>query len=768
MATAISKDVAAWTKDWRRLQNQKHRFRGGVEARVIFALGMYYGEQFLTQARDTILTRPLNDDDKNKLFLIFNLMKRASRRKIGRLWAASGVNSFYASPDVNTPTAMDKATVVNSLIKGLNKKLRERRQHWTRLWWTVNAGVCLEHTPWVEDAVEEAIPQMDEAGQLLWRDHLNPDQNAVIPQSVVERFVESGQAPPERFSVVEQIQVVGDVGSEIISPLNFFIDSSVTSIDKLGPDQACYILQVKTVDWAKEVFGNDVEDDIPTGSGKDLGIVRTRLLDRGPSYAGLNLSDLMPAVQGSQGKDDPRMFLLATRYQPSCKDYPHGRRSLFVPGGGQPFDDGETDYGEIPLTDFHFGPPATSFWSEDFMTDLVPAQKFLNKRMSQLGEMANAQIYETLLVGDDLSRRDIPSDMPGVVEGGLDESGNPKVVALQHASPPTFFIESIRLVIELFQLMSASDLTDHPNYPGQFRGPMALPLLQEIIDSEDGPLYEHFAEQLATMHGQRVNRVKEFYPPVRTMHYTGERKKDEVLVFHTQDILRSGIDFTISVDPKSLMPEFSAMRESRLVERMQSPLAGLYVNRRTGRMDFSKVALELKFDLGEDVDRATQYRELAKHLIKKLWDAVPLPPDIPFPFWDHETILDELEAAMGTTEFTFDASPQVKQGFQQIYEKSRQYLAAIQDAQMKAVQGQMQQGLMAQVSQQVAAKVAADTVDQAMGQIQAQAAQAKAMPPVQALAQAMAANRQAQGPQQNRLAQGQPVRRGLPPTPARQ
>lgn len=735
--------------------------RGGVEARALLGLGMYFGEQFMQQARDTILTRPLNDDDKNKLFLVFNLIKKASKRKIGRLWAASGVNNFYATPDVKDPAAYDQADVVNKVRKGLDKKLSERRQHWTRLFWTVNCGVCVEHTPWVEDTAEEPIPSYDEqTGELLWRDAANPDPTATLPESAVKKMIMQGVAP-ERFSVLETLQLVGDVGSHIVTPFNFFIDSSTTTIDKLGPDQACYIVEVKTVDFIKETFGADVARQVQQSQGKDLGIVKTRLLDRGPSVAGLNVKDLIPAIQGSQGPDDPPMCLFATRYQPACQEYPHGRRSMFVPNSVV-LEDDANEYGELPLTDFHFGPPATSFWSDDYITDLVPPQKFLNKRMSQMGEAANAQIYETLLLGPGLSKTDIPSDMPGVVEDGLGEDGSPRVATLQRGQLPQFFVESIKLVIQLFQQMSAVDLTDHSQFPGQLRGPMALPLLQEIVDSEDGPLYEHIGEQLAKVHQQRINRVKQFYPAMRTMHYTGTTGKDEVLVFHTAQILRAGTEFSISVDPGSLMPEFSALREARIIERLSGPLAGLYLDKRTGKLDFSKVAMELKYQDDSVEDRATQYRTLAQHLIARLWQGQTLPDEVPYPFWDHSTVLDELESSMATTEF-LEASSRVKQNFIGFYERCRGFLAAIQDAQMQSVQSQMMQGTMAQVSQQTAAKVAAETVDQALGQMRAQAANAQQSPIAQQLTEAMSHVSQAQNGPPNRLVSGGPGRGPMPP-----
>lgn len=714
---ATHPDVATFTKDWKRLRQQKSRLKGGVEARMLTNLAMYFGEHYITQSRDTILSRPIDADDKNRLSLVFNLIKKATRRKIGRLWSAN--NEFKASPDIVDPAAFDKAVIINKLIKGLSHKLSERKQHWLRLWWLATTGVVIEHVPWIESEVSEPTPAYDpDTNQLLWRDAANPDPDAVLLQSIVEQMVRSG-ATPERFRVVEHLAMIGDVGSEIINGLQFFIDASVPSIAKLGPDQGCFIAQIKTIGWIRETFGSEAASAVQSGMGKDLGIVQTRLLDRGPTVANVNMRDLIPAIQGSQGPDDPPMCLFLTRYQPACSEWPHGRRSMLAPGQYM-FDDDATQYGEIPLVDLHYDPEATSFWTSDFITDLVPANKFLNKRMSQLGESANAGIYETLLLGPELGKDDIPTDFPGVVEDGLDESGAPRVAALQHSALPPWFLESIKLVTQLFSQIGSSDLLDHKQFPGQIRGPLALPLLQEIIESEDGPLYYHLGEQLARIHQMRVNRVKEFYPPIRTLHYTGDRRKDEVLVFHKDAVLKSGAEFTISVDPSTLVPEFSALREARIVERLSGPLAGLYTNRRTGKLDFSKVASDLKYNDDETEDRGSQYRDLAQHFIARLWQGEKLPDEVPYPFYDHDAMMDELESAMATTEW-LEASAEVKANFTAVYERHRRYLSAIQEAQMSSVQSQMMQGAVAQATQQAAAKAASVATDAALGQIEAQA-----------------------------------------------
>jgi len=721
-------DLTQMTKEWRRLQSQKWRMRGGIESRILIAIAMYFGEQTIIQQKDNLLTRgQMTEADKNRLSLVFNMLRKHVRRRMGRLWSVA--MNFNATPNKTDPRAFDQADVVGDLIRALNCKVKEKRQHWLRLWWMLVGGVVLEHTPWIDDTTTESMPVFDDSGELLWKE---APTGLTLPQSLVEQKVMSG-AVPEWYQPLEQPTIVGDVGSEIISPLNFFIDAAIPTLDQLPPGQGCFIVQIKTKEWMADVFGGDVLDKLQSTSSIDLGIVKTRLLDRGPSLSGTNLKDLVPAIQGSRGPGDPPFYLVATRYERDGKDHPKGRRTIFVPNQ-LILDDGDCYEGQIPLTDFHYDPPGVSFWTQDFVTDLIPAQKFFNKRMSQMGESANATIHEVLLLGGELGPDDIPSDIPGFVENGMDEQGQPRVQPMQRSPLPHWFLEATMAVQEWLDKVGGSDLTSHKVMPGQIRGPLALPLLQELMDSEDGPVFSHLGEQLALTHQQRVNRVKQFYPPIRTLHYTDRNQKDEVLVFHTEDILRAGTDFTITVDQSSLVPELSALRRARVLEDLNSPLAILYTNRRTGKLDSSKIAARLKYGDEDAEDREAQYRKLAQHLIARLWQGQDLPPEIPYAFWDHNAMLDEYESQMATTAW-LEASGQVKQAFIGQYEKHRNFLAAIQQAQMDSVQAQMMQGAIAQATQQAAAKAAAVATDAALGQVEAQKQMAQAAPPAQRMLQ---------------------------------
>ena len=336
-----------------------------------------------------------------------------------------------------------------------------------------------------------------------------------------------------------------------------------------------------------------------------------------------------------------------------------------------------------------------------------------------MGEQANSSAYAPWLLAPGLKRNDIPSDHPGVVEGGLADNGTPRAMRAQGAQFPGWFMQSIDLVIKLMNdLAGGADLFDDTKGTGQMRGPMAVPLLQEIIDTEWGPLFLHIGERMARVKQMRLNRVKQFYPPQRTLHYTDKSQRDEVLVFHTDEVLRAGTNYNVTVDRGSLVPEFRALREARVRERLQSPLAILYLDERTGKLDKTKIAADLQFGDTAREGQDAQDRKLAMELIAMLWKGEAIPPVLPF--YNHPVMLDDLEGAMKTTEF-LSASPQVQQLFMQRWQEHQQFLQQAAQRQQEAMQGQMVQQAVAQATQQAAAQAASETVKSVMEQMRAQA-----------------------------------------------
>ena len=692
------------TRDFKRLQQQKARRTGGVEARVLTAKAFEWGEQTVNQYGGGLR---IDQQDDNKLYLRFNLIGSAKEKLAGRLTSLG--MQFYARPDKKDPQAQADAMVVDKLILAIDEKVNQPARTWELVDWLLCGGTAFEYVAWIPNETIEPVPQFDANEEVLFFDTFNKvvttkeDREAQLAQGI----------PPERFEVYEEIENVGDVGSEILGPLNVFIDQSVRSVEDLAPDQAIYIAKIRTQGWCDENFEGKMEGCDPD---KELKIVTTPLIQDGDATASMFLKDMIPTIQGEQADDDPNLYVVCERYQPASRNHPKGRYTVFIPSK-KILLDGPNPYEEIPIVDFHFKPVTTTFWTKDYITDLIPPQKFLNRRISQLGEQANSSIYTKILLGGALTAADVPADKPGVIPKSINEQGQPLVQLLPGPQLPSWFLESINLVSKLFgQIAGGADLMQDNKFPGQLRGSEAVGHLQEILDTEWGMLYQHLGQRMARVKQMRINRVKQFYPPIRTLHYTDRTDRDEVLAFHNEKILHAGNNFNITVERGSLLPELRMLREAKVMQRLNSPLGILYTDDRTGRLDKSKIADDLNMgDYGRE-SREAQSRRFAQQIIEKLWKGEYVPPVMQF--WDHEPMLDELEAAMMTTEF-LSASQQVVQLFQDRWTQHVTVLQQRAQQQEMSMQNGMMRSALANATQQVAAKTAAEVTDVALQQVKA-------------------------------------------------
>ena len=720
-----AKDLQDFTTDYNRLRAQKARNVGSVELRILTNLAFVSGEHWVGTKNRVLFTRKR---DPNKLYLVFNLAAQMLYKMMGRLSSVAPV--FRARADKQDPKSIASTEVVNKLIRALDEKLDQPSRTWEILWWMAIGGVAFEYVPWVKDATMEPLPQFDdETNELQWTDVQTQE---VISESDRQTALMQG-APTERFVVVEEMVLAGDIGSEILSPLQVFVDASVRSLDDLSPDQAVYIAKIRTLGWIEANYEVSKDTIANIKDMREVRILSTDLQQFGDPTGSVHLQDLIPRIQGSRSTDDPDMAVVVERYQPISDKHPRGRYTAFVPGE-EILHDGDNPYESIPIVDFHWTPTTTSFWNDDYVSDLIAPQRFLNKRLSQLGEQANASIYADELLGPTLKREDIPADYPAPIEGGLTESGIKMVQRRDPPNLPAWFMQSVDLTLKLMrEIAGGVDLFQEQKFPGQLRGPMAVPMLQEMIDTQWGNLYQHIGQRMAHVKDMRLNRVKEYYPPFRTMHYTDRSMRDEVFIFQTSEILRAGTDYSVTVERGSLIPEFRALREARIREHLQSPLSVLYIDERTGRIDKEKIASDLDMgDVGREA-RESQYRKLGMSLVERLWQGQQLPDHIPMPFWNLRVIMDELESEMATTEW-LSASPEIQQGFVAFWNKCRQFLVEASQRRQDGMQQQQIQGAVAQAAQQAAAKAAAEAIDSAMEQMKASEQAAQQAPEVMARA----------------------------------
>jgi len=743
-------DVEQLTKDFERLQKQKFsRQTGSVEGRVLEAIAAAHGEHF-TKAKGGVFRFTRSD---SPVRIPFNFIGNRKQKLAGRI--SSIAPNFKAKPDTADPADRDQAQIVDKLVRALDDKVDQESVTREIIEWLLIGGMAVEYTPWVPNATQEPVPVRVEDVEglqdfwerqgfqvreedLVWRDKLSlsdeMEQGALVPNSVRNILIlppeEGGQGrAPEEFEVEEEVRPIGDVGSEVYGPLNVFVDASVRDLKQLAPDQHVSIAAPRTKAWVMEFVAkiDTSRTDVTAASEEEIAelkpddnikIVKTNLVHQGDSLAGLNLKDLLPAVQGSKGEDDPDMFVVVERFMTSSPENPEGRYTVFVPGkavlrdGPNPYEDG------IPMVDFHWEPVTTTFWTKGWATDLIPVNKAFDRHLSDVFDYMKKFGKSPWLLGGSLSLEDFEGDggdVARVIEKGISPEGQKLVAQADVAQMWSGFIQSINNVkAALDDLAGGSDLFQESKFPGQLRGPLAVPMLQEILDTQYGPVFKHLGERLARVKQKRVNRVKQFYPPVRTLHYTSRNERDEVFTFHTQEILRAGTEYNITIERGSLVPELRAMREARLRERLESPLAVLYVDERTGAIDKSKIAADLEFgDTGRE-SREARVRKFSRDIIGMLWSGEQ-PPQVR-EWMDPGPMLDEFEEQMNDVDFVA-ASPQIQQGFEDYYMALLQLAQQRAQLQQQQVQQQEERRIMNEAIQQATARAQAETVDAAKDEI---------------------------------------------------
>jgi hypothetical protein len=544
---------------------------------------------------------------------------------------------------------------------------------------------------------------------------ISEDGEIQVPESLRESMVQSG-TPPSQFKLFEQPQRVGEVGSSIFSPLQCFVDHSVLDLRRLPPQRWAGVAQPRTNDWIMANFADTAEFDLETLDGRgDVKIVTTTLTQNGPTMAFQNVQQLIPAIQGTLAKDDPDMEVVCDFFQPPSDEFPEGRMVVFIPKKGILLNQ-EIPYPDFPLTDYHFTPPKTTHWTGGYTEHLIQGNQFLNRRMQQLGEYGNHFIESPYLLGGALTEDDVTGEFPNYIEGGLTPEGQPLVQQAQPPQVPGWFQKSIDHANEfLTDLAGGQDLFGQNKFPGQLRGTFGAPILQEMTDSQFAPFLRHVFTRMAIVKEKRLNIVREFYPPVRTMHITNRDETDEVIEFHKEEIMPAGTSFTFTVLPSTILPEMRGMRELRVAEQVRNfPM--MFQDQEDGRWLTEKIAEALQIPDNTTKDAREKSRKLAQRVIEalKMGQSLQSVPPVT-PWQQHGAMLEEFQDFMNESEFWKLDEP-TRQNIMQYWSQIAQVLQQKAQQAQQAQQQAGQEEIINQAAQQAAIKGATQAVEIQSGQ----------------------------------------------------
>jgi len=714
--------IESLSKEYRRLQRQKYSTTGNVEARVLENICFANGENVYVR-RGILRQAP---QDQHRVHMSIPLIGQRMGKVLGRLSAFAP--SFKAQPKGNDAEKTAGAEVASNLIIAQDQRLDQPSVTREILEWCGLGGVAFEYCRWVPDSSVDQLPVRDEAGDLLFRDLSQPDPaSAIVPQSIVEEQVAAG-IPPETFEIHEELQMTGDIQVDVLGPLNVFVDHSVKDLRKLAPDQSVSIALPRTVEWVKENWGEEGQDtaqfnlDNLTGS-RDIKIVLTNLTQVGDSLSGINLSSLLPAIQGTAGDDDPDMVVVVERYMARSKKNPRGRYTVFVPDEGILFDD-ENPYPEIPIIDYHWSPVTTTFWTGGYVEKGKSIIKAIQRTLGDMREYGNAFAKAPMLLGPQVDAADFtPNDMPRYVPKGISPDGVPQVMQAPMAQIPGWFTNMPDQLMTIFdELMGGADLTSNSNFPGQLRGTGVVARLQEIMDTEWGTLYRHLGERFSRSKQLRLNIWRDFAPASRTLHFVDDALRNEVLEYHREDAFPSDVNYNVSVQRDTLIPQLQADKQALLAERMNT--FPMMYQTSEGQWDKEKIAAEGQFGEVARPGKEQRARKLAGQILGKLKTAQP--PIPPNQLMDFAPMIDEFQIVIVSDEFP-DFSPQVQQSIEEYYSALAQMGQEQQQQAAELQQNQNIEAITNQAAQQAAAAVAADvaqltqdTVFEGLRQAQAQ------------------------------------------------
>lgn len=732
MPAIDEKRLSDFENEFDRYGKQKRRTVGGTEPRVLQNLAMYVGEQWVWFERGTLKNRNPRRDEQGRISevnLVLNMIAPRQQKIVGRLTTSEP--DFRAFPDQMDPSKMAMADIVSKVIRALNYKLDEDYLRWQRWFWMMIGGLAIEHLPWRPNSRVDVVERLDEMGNPVWEhlasgeevEHfqfqvltgqLMPDGSEPIPGQQ-----NPAQTLPEHFKRVTEVKQIGDVGDEIRGPLNIFCPNSIRSLDELAPGQSLMFGDVRLVSWAKQTWPDADFSDVH--GEKDFKIISTRVSEK-VSFVNTSLRDLIPVIQGAVGEDDPDMVPVIERYEPVGPDFPPGwslerdaatgpgfvpapsddfanggRYSVFIPGQTV-LRDGEIPYQDgIPARDFHWDVAVANFFSPDWQSAVNGVQKSINVLASQMRQLTNARIFDPILMEDDLEpiKTDSPRYWPGALEDGV-----PKAARLGGQDVSSSHLRQFESLVQMFnELAGGDDLFSEDKFPGQIRGTGAVSILQDVMDTQWGPKLIHYYKRLGEVHHKRVNRLKQFYPESRTLRLVDSSGKVEVFKFHASKVLRAGVDFTITVAPSSILPETRRERFSRLNEMLSGPLAGLYMNTRTGQPDWNAIASELQFgDFEGREAKVAKDERFAKSVIAAIKEGREVAPVLPFQ--NHVVFIDELEDEMNDDDFFETLQPETQQALIQRYLEHNEMLSQLQQQAQEAQFSEETAGIVRQAVQQ--------------------------------------------------------------------
>lgn len=363
-------------------------------------------------------------------------------------------------------------------------------------------------------------------------------------------------------------------------------------------------------------------------------------------------ANIIKEFASENGGDDEkfldRMMVLEYYERPSPR-HPKGRY-MVVSGDVVLDEEDELPYGEIPIVMARHITSPGKFAGEGVVKNLIPAQKELNKSVSQRIENKNLHANPKWLAERGSIERHQFNDQPGeVILYSRTASRPPQPLPPPPLSPEHRMIQEEQIA----HIQAISGITDimRGSTPSGISG-RAIGLLSDIEQTQLGPTVremEHAIERVC----HRILRYWRDYMPIEmSIRVAGRNHTVEVFKFHASDIKSTDV----KVEGNSMLPRHQSYRREQVMQAFQVGLLGDPTDPRT------KMSARKMMEFGDrniaEGDNSSD-RTYAREEIEILRSGGEV--DVQ-PWEDHITHIDEHLRFMKTVDFRL-LPPEAQEGF---------------------------------------------------------------------------------------------------------
>ena len=468
-----------------------------------------------------------------------------------------------------------------------------------KVWWDSTAGEEYEF-----EAEKEVVEYIDEK-----------TGEAVMPEP--ELKTERAKTGFPVVDVLSVLDVAWDPGAKDLEEARWVIHANSMHIDK-----------VRDL-WKK---GKHVEPDYAHNADQySASIIK--------EFAG---------QQGSEEKFLDRVLVLEY-FERSSPRHPKGR--YIVTAGGIVLEqDDELPYGDIPIVMARHITSPGKLAGEGVVKALIPAQKELNKSVSQRIENKNLHANPKWLVEKGSIERHHFTDQPGeIVQYSRNATRPPQPMPPPPLSPEHRMIQEEQIA-HIQAISGVSDIM-RGAIPSGISG-RAIGLLSDIEQTQLGPTVRELEVAIQRSMARILRYWRDYMPIEQTIRVSGKAHALEVFKFHSSEIRSTDV----KVESNSMLPKHPSYRREQIMQAFQVGLIGDPADPQT------RIMARKMMEFGDrDIIEGDNSRDRSYAREEIITLAQGLDADVQ-PWEDHMTHIDEHLSFMKSLEFRL-LSPDVQENF---------------------------------------------------------------------------------------------------------